>query len=286
MTTFLEIEYYFHLHLGELYDNEEIQNFYFLSCEHIEGLSRAQVQLNKKIILEEKKLQKFYSIVSQLQQQKPIQYIFGETEFYGLKFLVNENVLIPRQETEELVHWLIQDYKNKSQVQILDIGTGSGCIPISLAHFLPQAKLQALDVSESALQLAAKNATLNNTPVLFHQFDILSNKFPESFDTVLFDCIVSNPPYIRTSEAELMHRNVLHFEPHLALFVTDEKPLLFYEAIANFAQYYLKKGGAIYFEINEALGKEVVTLLENKAFKDIVLKKDLNGKDRMVKAIK
>jgi release factor glutamine methyltransferase len=286
MTTFLEIEYYFHLQLSELYDNEEIQNFYFLSCEHIEGLSRAQVQLNKKIILEENKLQKFYSIVSQLQQHKPIQYIFGETEFYGLKFLVNENVLIPRQETEELVHWLIQDYKNKSQVQILDIGTGSGCIPISLAHFLPQAKLQALDVSESALQLAAKNATLNNTPVLFHQFDILSNKFPESFDTVLFDCIVSNPPYIRTSEAELMHKNVLDFEPHLALFVTDDKPLLFYAAIANFAQFYLKKGGAIYFEINEALGKEVVTLLENKAFKDIVLKKDLNGKDRMVKAIK
>lgn len=286
MATLSEMEFYYHLHLSERYDKEEIQIFYFLSCEYLVGLTRAAVHLSKEKNLDDNKLSKFYSIVNQLKQEQPIQYILGETEFYGLKFFVNENVLIPRQETEELVHWIIQDYKNKSQVQILDIGTGSGCIPISLAHFLPLAKLQALDVSESALELAAKNATINNTAVLFHQSDILGKKFPANFETGSFDCIVSNPPYIRSSEKVQMSKNVLNFEPHLALFVNDDTPLLFYEAIANFAQAYLKKEGNIYFEINEALGNEVVTLLESKAFRTIELKQDLNGKDRMIKASK
>lgn len=286
MATFSEVEYYFHSQLSEHYDKMEIQNFYFLSCEQVVGLTRMQVQLSKEISLEETQLQKIYSIVNQLQKQQPIQYILGETEFYGLRFLVNENVLIPRQETEELVHWMIQDFKNKTDLQILDIGTGSGCIAVSLAKFLPLAKLHAMDISQHALELASENANRNSVSVLFYKYDILKSNIPAFDEAVLFDCIVSNPPYIRASEAELMNQNVLHFEPHLALFVTDEAPLLFYESIANFAQLYLKRDGAIYFEINEAFGKEVVALLERKAFKEIVLKKDLNGKDRMIKAKK
>lgn len=220
------------------------------------------------------------SAFSQLLEKKPIQYILGKAPFYGREFKVNSSVLIPRNETEELVHLIIKENK-KLNLRILDIGTGSGCIPISLALEIPSSKIFALDISEEALNVAKENAEMLEAGVEFLQIDILNDEIPVKD----LDIIVSNPPYVCESEKSLMHENVLNFEPHLALFVTDNDPLIFYKIIAQKAKSILILGGKLYFEINEALGQKVYELLEELGYKEIVILKDLNDKDRIVKAM-
>jgi release factor glutamine methyltransferase len=216
---------------------------------------------------------------TQLLAHQPIQYVLGEADFYLLKFKVNRNVLIPRPETEELVYLIIQEQKNKP-VNILDIGTGSGCIPIALKKNLPLAQLIAIDISNEALALAEKNATLNRVEVTFYKADALnlqSSNWPQ------FDVIVSNPPYIAQSEMEIMDENVKAHEPHLALFVNDDEPLIFYDKIGDFALTNLKSGGMLYFEINQQLAHETANLLIKKGFQTTLIK-DINQNYRILKA--
>jgi release factor glutamine methyltransferase len=236
----------------------------------------------KEISLEEK--EKFESAIQRLSKHKPIQYILGETEFFGLKFKVNKNVLIPRPETEELVQWILDDVgasKNPSNLKILDIGTGSGCIAISLAKNLPDVEIFALDVSEKALKTARENAGLNGVNVNFIQADILNLEAL----TGKFDIIVSNPPYVREMEKVEMHRNVLENEPNLALYVKDADPLIFYGTIAKLAQVGLQNNGNLYFEINQYLAEETEDILKNTGFKT-ELKKDIFGNYRMLRGRK
>ncbi|MEO8796210.1 MAG: peptide chain release factor N(5)-glutamine methyltransferase, partial [Daejeonella sp.] len=227
------------------------------------------------------------SILDELKTGKPLQYILGETEFYDLPFKVNPSVLIPRPETEELVDWIIKDLLSRKQTkpEILDIGTGSGCIPIALKKNIPEAKVSAIDISGAALETAIKNSVLNKVEVKFHLHDILNTE-SGFFNDSEFDIVVSNPPYVTLSEKNLMHQNVLEHEPHLALFVDDNDPLIFYKAITKFASAHLKKDGVLYLEINENLGGETVSLLKGFGFKNVELRKDLPGKDRMIRAEK
>jgi len=273
----------FYEQLRDLYPETEIQSFFNILVEFKLNLTRIEVALKPEYDLKEIDLDFFEKAVKDLKKQVPIQHIIGETEFYGLTFNVNNNVLIPRPETEELVNWIIDDSKLKiqnSKLKILDIGTGSGCIPISLAKNLPNAEIQAMDISPEALKISKKNAENNDVTIQFIEIDILNTlTLPSTFDV-----IVSNPPYVRELEKEKMEDNVLAHEPHLALFVKDENPLLFYNKIANLAKNHLSKNGSIYFEINQYLGKETVELLKSKGFSTIEIKKDVFGVDRMIKA--
>lgn len=267
--------------LVSLYEEKEIESFFYIILEKLHGLKRIDLALHPEIILDGNHLKQWKSIVSDLKIQKPIQYILGETEFYGLPFEVNENTLIPRPETEELVGLILSnDQINQSTnpLKIVDIGTGSGCIAIALAKNIPTADVYAIDVSEKALEVAQKNAKQNEVVVTFLQRNIL-----ETEDLLQqFDIIVSNPPYVRNLEKAEINANVLEYEPHLALFVEDNDALLFYRKIASLAKKNLKLNGQLYFEINQYLGKETVELLENLAFQNIVLKKDIYGNDRMI----
>jgi release factor glutamine methyltransferase len=211
----------------------------------------------------------------------PIQYILGETEFYGLPFYVNESVLIPRPETEELVDWIQKENYKSAELNILDIGTGSGCIAIALRHEFPSSTVDAFDVSEKALETAKQNATHNKLEVNFKAVDILN---APAFNKK-WDIIVSNPPYITENEKDTILSNVLDHEPHLALFVPDNDPLLFYREIAFFAQQYLTPAGKLYFEINRNAGNHTLELLTGMGYRDVELRKDISGNDRMVRAI-
>lgn len=267
--------------LNAHYPQEEIESFIRLIFSWMKNYSITDIILKKDEELDADERQKLVTIVERLKMFEPIQYILGETEFYGLTFRLSQDVLIPRPETEELVDWILRDSPIPS-ARILDVGTGSGCIPISLKKQLVQANVSACDISPKALQIARNNTLLNQVDVNFFELDILNTTtyaLPEKLDI-----LVSNPPYIRNSEKELMHDNVLRFEPHLALFVDDESPLIFYNALAKFGSKNLNPGGLIYWEINEAYGIECYELLEKEGFSDIVLRKDLNGKDRMIKA--
>lgn len=266
--------------LENKYPTTEIQSFFNILIEFKLNLSRVEAALQGDYNIENNNLEYLKKAISQLQNNTPIQYITGQTEFYGLTFNVNENVLIPRPETEELVNWIVKDFKSKTNIKILDIGTGSGCIPITLAKELPSAKVSAIDISKEALTTAKSNTVLNNVEVNFIEKDILNtSKLLSNFDV-----IVSNPPYVRELEKKQMQQNVLAHEPHLALFVKNENPLLFYEKIAELASQNLNQNGALYFEINEYLGKETAALLASKGFENIELKKDFFGVDRMLKA--
>jgi release factor glutamine methyltransferase len=266
--------------LVKLYGLSEAKSIVFMTIKHYSGLSFAEILSGKKIDTETER--KIIEALNKSLEKKPIQYILGETEFYGRKFIVNENVLIPRYETEELVDLIVQENRS-DRVNILDIGAGSGCIAISLDCELPNATVYAIDISVEALVLAVQNCNHNRANVLFAEYDILGNaKF--SYDTK-FEIIVSNPPYVRMSEKRHMHENVLKHEPHIALFVEDDSPLVYYEACLRFAGNYLADRGKIYVEINECLGKETLALFHNYGF-DAVLIKDLSGKDRIIKAIK
>jgi release factor glutamine methyltransferase len=266
------------------YPKEEVISFFNIVMEHYLGLTRLELALgpNKEISLQEK--QDFNRILLRLQRHEPIQYILGEASFFGLKFKVDNNVLIPRPETEDLVSWILSDLSENDPVtslNILDIGTGSGCIAISLAKNLPQAKLTALDISKPALEMASKNAKLNGVEVQFINEDVLNlNSIPGTFDI-----IVSNPPYVRDLEKKEMHRNVLENEPNQALYVRDTDPLIFYKQITVLAKEALKSGGFLYFEINQYLAEETEQLMKDSGFETIV-KKDIFGNFRMIKGIK
>jgi len=219
-------------------------------------------------------------MIRRLKKNEPIQYIIGIETFGGLTFEVNQNVLIPRPETRELVEWITEDCQLEDPCKILDIGTGSGCIAISLAKLLGQAEVEAWDVSEEALQVARRNAERNQVDVLFRKMDVLGD-VPEG---MLYDVIVSNPPYIAEKEKPQMEHNVLDWEPSIALFVPDEDPLLFYRRIAQLGGSMLKKGGSLYYEINQAYGQETMGMLASMGYQSIELRKDAWGNDRMVKA--
>ena len=268
--------------LKNIQDEQEIESFFFILTEYLLHLKRVDVALNPDFEISDAAIEKWNAILSELQQEKPIQYITGEAWFYGLRFEVNENTLIPRPETEELVEWIIESQKSKVQSQkleILDIGTGSGCIPISLKTNFPQANVSAIDVSEQALEVAKINAVSNNVEVNFIQANILEVEDLNQH----FDIVVSNPPYVRNLEKQEIKKNVLDYEPHLALFVEDTDALLFYRKIAQLALKNLSPNGLLFFEINQYLGNETVDLLENLGFKNIELKKDIYGNDRMIK---
>ncbi len=267
--------------LKNIQDEQEIESFFFILTEYLHNLKRVDVALNPNFKLSDAEVEKWNKILSELQQEKPIQYITGEAWFYGLRFEVNENTLIPRPETEELVEWILNSpiIKHPSPINILDIGTGTGCIPISIKTNLSQANVSAIDVSEKALEVAKRNAVSNKVDISFIQADILEVEDLNQH----FDIIVSNPPYVRNLEKQEIKKNVLDYEPHLALFVEDTDALLFYRKIAQLALKNLSPNGLLFFEINQYLGKETVELLENLGFKNIELKKDIYGNNRMIK---
>lgn len=268
--------------LSKLYPETEIQGFVRIIFELVLNFSYTDILLQKEKTLEVADIATIKAIVQRLKTYEPIQYILSETEFYDLKFKVNRETLIPRPETEELVHWIINS-SIKSGAQILDIGTGSACIPVALKNELGNAKVTGVDISEGALAIAKENAALNNLDVDFFQVDILNW---QNYDWQNYDVIVSNPPYVRESEKKQMETNVLEYEPDGALFVDDNNPLIFYKTIAEFAQTKLKENGYLFFEINEYLGNEMIELVKCLGFREIKLRKDLNNKDRMLRCKK
>ncbi len=282
-------QYFLNSLLG-YYPQEEIASFFYIASEFFLGYKRIDVSLNEEKLIEGNNYNEFQEVIERLKTYEPIQYILGETEFYGLPFKVDKGVLIPRPETEELVDWiitchseLVEESKEK-QINILDIGTGSGCIAISLAKHMPNAKVFALDVSEEALDVARSNAKENDADITFIKADILNLK--EELKNKQFDVIVSNPPYVRMLEKEMMQDNVLKYEPHLALFVENNDALLFYREITMLSKKVLKDQGLLFFEINEFLGDATCSLLEEHGFQNIELRKDISQKDRMIKATK
>ena len=258
------------------YSDKELISIAYIVIEEILGLNKINVIINNANVISTNDEVKINEIIKDLIVNKPIQYILGKANFFNLSFIVNKHVLIPRQETEQLINWIL-NYEFNS---VLDIGTGSACIPISLSKN-STANITAIDISSNAIKIAKKNADNYNLNITFLCEDIF--KFnPDS----KFDLIVSNPPYVLKSEMKKMHKNVLNFEPHNALFVEDSDPLIFYNYIAQFAFKYLNSKGALFFEINESFGVEIKLILNKLDFVNIELKKDLNGKDRMIKAIK
>jgi len=268
--------------LSSIYDVGEAESFFYLVLEKIKQLKRIDLALNPDLILTNKEIQEWELILEQLKLEIPVQYLLGKTSFYGLDFEVNSDVLIPRPETEELVEWIIsnnQTHKSTNPLRILDIGTGSGCIAIALAKNIQNSKVHAFDISEKALATAIKNAAINEVNITFLLKNILETEDLEQ----QFDIIVSNPPYVRELEKQEIKKNVLDNEPHLALFVEDNDALLFYRKIAELAQKNLTQNGQLYFEINQYLGNEMIELLEKMNFKNIELRKDIYGNDRMIR---
>ncbi|MCC6251817.1 MAG: peptide chain release factor N(5)-glutamine methyltransferase [Bacteroidia bacterium] len=280
--TYSELKLHWRNKLGNIYNQDECDHLFYHTCYYIKQWGKARVLFEKDTTLTPEDLNTFAQVLKDLQVHKPIQYIFEETEFYKLRFKVDEDVLIPRPETEELVDWVVKDYLGKRKIKLLDIGTGSGCIAVALAKNLISPLVYALDVSPKSLIVADINAKENNVEINLLNVDIL-----ELTDAVMdeqFDIIISNPPYILPLEADKMEKNVLAYEPHLALFVSNNDPLQFYKAISNFALLNLIKGGSLYFETHENYHKEVVELLKEKGFINIQSKKDLQNKPRFVKA--
>ena len=268
--------------LTPIYDAGEAESFFYLILEEKQKLKRIDLALQPDLLFLDCEIVVWNSILEELKKEIPIQYLLGKTTFYGLDFEVNPNVLIPRPETEELVEWIIRNnlkIEKFKDLKILDIGTGSGCIAISLAKNIINATVSAIDVSEQALATAKKNAQNNSVNVSFINQDILET---ENLGQQ-FDIIVSNPPYVRNLEKEEIKKNVLDNEPHLALFVEDKDALIFYKKIADLALKNLTTNGILFFEINQYLGPETVALLEELQFKDIELRKDIYGNDRMIR---
>ncbi len=272
--------------LGGIYQHREAVNIAHIVIEKITGLTKTERLIHKQAVITEAQKIQLQNFTQQLIQHKPVQYVLQEAWFAGMKFYVDEHVLIPRPETEELVETILAGINTpvEKNLSILDIGTGSGCIAVALKKKLPGSTVHGLDISEEALSIAKKNATANKVGVDFFQTDILNidplKRFP------VFDIIVSNPPYIQQSEAGEMLSNVLKYEPHGALFVPDEDALVFYRYIADFALQYLKhEKGKLYFEINEIMREQITGLLKQKGFSEIQFKKDLQGKDRMMWAV-
>ncbi|PKG42245.1 peptide chain release factor N(5)-glutamine methyltransferase [Psychroflexus sp. MES1-P1E] len=280
MTDLKKLKQDFFKALQPIYEAGEISNFFKWLAEDLLDLKTHDLLLESEANLDSKRLVEFKKAQSRLEAQEPIHYILGYTEFFGLRFKVNTSVLIPRPETEELVEWILEDQKfSKSQLSILDLGTGSGCIPIALAKHLPQAKFKALDISSEALKLAELNSEDNNTKIEYTQADLLTLKhLPEEIDIV-----VSNPPYVKFNEQAQMQDNVLKNEPHLALFVKDSDPLIFYRRIAELTSKMTKRP-LVYVEINQYLAQETRQLFQSFGFQSLELRKDFRGNYRMLKA--
>tara|TARA_B100000795_G_scaffold5483_1_gene3983 strand:+ start:5450 stop:6358 length:909 start_codon:yes stop_codon:yes gene_type:complete len=290
----------FSTNLSPIYPKTEIDSFFFILVDEYLDLQRIDVTLNPDFKITEDKVSLLNRALNRLKNEEPIQYIIGNTEFYGFPFLVDENTLIPRPETEELVEWILleaaklQSSNTSKSLHILDIGTGSGCIPISLAKKLPTATVSAIDISVNALKIAKNNAALNKVKIEFIEADILQTEHLNIFansstlcntsSKKQFNIMVSNPPYVRELEKTEIQNNVLQNEPHLALFVSNENPLIFYDKIADLAKQHLTKYGVLFFEINQYLGKETSKMLSEKGFKNIELRKDISGNERMIKA--
>jgi release factor glutamine methyltransferase len=264
------------------YEEREAEALLFILIEEFAGISKAKVISEPGLTITESELLKIHFAVKDLTKHKPIQYILGKTEFYGLPIKVNPDVLIPRPETEELVDLVIKENRFLKNLRILDIGTGSGCIAIALQKNLADAELVAIDISLKAINTAKQNSTLNGTEINFRCVDFLNESNWSQLG--YFNVIVSNPPYVRNSEKTQMKKNVLDFEPELALFVEDENPYVFYKTIADFSIRYLKKPGKVYCEINQYLSEGVLDLFVSHGFSDVNLIKDLNGNNRVIKA--
>ncbi|MFL5728729.1 MAG: peptide chain release factor N(5)-glutamine methyltransferase [Cytophagaceae bacterium] len=266
-----------------MYEDQERFNIAYLILEDLFGITKTDLMLDKKVA--EIYPDKIKDIINRLNKAEPIQYILGHTEFYGRKFKVSRHVLIPRPETEELVDLIVQENRKIKNSSVLDIGTGSGCIAVSLKKEIPGASVFALDISKEALAVAGQNARELGAEAVLIESDI-RNYDKNTFQGMSFNIIVSNPPYVTDSEKTLMHPNVLNYEPETALFVRDEDPLLFYRTIAEFGNKYLKPGGTCYFEINERYGEQIKALFEKNKYINIRIIRDLHGKDRFAAASK
>jgi len=282
MSTLADLKRRFREDLILLYPRQEIDQFFAMTAFEYLGYSRAEIQLRLQENLAESQVKMMETVLQGLQIEEPIQYLLGYAEFYGLRLKVNPSVLIPRPETEELIRWITDELRITSP-SILDLATGSGCIAISLRKAMPHASVFAIDKSIEALNLAQKNAEINNVGVEFFAFDILAQ---ESFGFMSFDLMVSNPPYVTFEDKKKMDRNVLDFEPHMALFVPGDDPLIFYRKILDLADGHLNKGGKIFFEINESFAGEIRSLLMDRGYTSVEIRKDLNGRFRMAKGIK
>lgn len=269
--------------LLSLYTPAEIKQLFLMTYTFLMKKNSTHYMLNSTSEVEETILPQFLNVMEELQTGRPIQHILGEADFYGLRLSVNEHTLIPRPETEELVEWIIRDHQHREQLSILDVGTGSGCIALALKKHLPRATVDAIDLQGEAITVARANATNLRLSVNFIQADILE------WDSFLqedqrYDIIVSNPPYITPREQKDMHQNVLLYEPHSALFVEEQAPLLFYDVIAEMGKKHLSPNGNLYFEINQYLGRETSDLLAKKGYEEVTLRQDLNDVNRMIKA--
>ncbi len=277
--------------LQTIYEVSEAESIANIVFEEILYIKKQHIFFLDKQI-NDGEIEQLNFILGKLLKHEPVQYVLGVADFFGFRFKVDKNVLIPRRETEELVDLIIKDVRNtkpesgsqiEKEINILDIGTGSGCIAISLKKNLPFAQLTAIDISKEAIKVATENAFLNKVSIDFIEADILNSQL-SSLDSQ-FNIIVSNPPYITVEEKNKMLKNVLEFEPHNALFITNNDPLQFYKAIADFAKDHLKENGKLYFEINEMFGNEVKEMLEDKDFTQVEIIKDMQGKERIVKCI-
>jgi len=268
--------------LKDIYSESEIRTISNAIISKITGMSYTEIILNKNTIFSEEQRNLLDSFISALKKNIPLQYILGQTEFMGLTFEVNSSVLIPRPETEELIEWILEINQEKQINSMLDIGTGSGCIAVSLAKFIQGSNVIAFDISDEAIAVATRNAKSNQVNISFQQRDILNAPFCEE----KWDTIVSNPPYIPEIEKANMNKNVLDYEPHLALFVTNEDPLIFYRKIAEFALCHLETEGNLFFEIHYDQALNIKTLLESLSFKHVEIRKDMSGNDRMIRAVK
>ena len=274
--------------LRDFYPDNEIKSLSYLMLEYLFHIDKSSILWCKDKQLSLNEYFRLQEIIDELKNYRPIQYITGETEFYGLKLKVDENVLIPRPETEELVECIVKELpllnplqRRKKKYIFLDIGTGSGCIAVTLAKHFPEAEVYALDISDKALDIARQNAIENQVNVHFFKHDIVNNKF-FPLNSIMFDCIVSNPPYITSKEKATMAKNVLDYEPHEAIFVPHDNPLLFYERIADLSRSHLKETGLLYLETNSLYGQAVVKMLEDKKIKSVRLLKDISGNDRII----
>ena len=276
-----EIKNIFHAELDALYPKEEVASFFSMLIEEYLGLGRFVLTMQSDLIISKEKETPLFSALARLKLQEPIQHILEKAYFMDMDFYVSKDTLIPRPETEELIRWIVEDIQPTTTMRILDIGTGSGCIAISLAKHFPNADVHALDISEGAIKVAKKNAVLNKVKVSFIEKDIFDVDVDFDFN---FDIIVSNPPYVRELEKKEMHKNVLNHEPSQALFVSNAAPLVFYKRITALAGTLLEEGGSLFFEINQYLGKETKQLIKDHNFSEIELRKDMFENDRMLKA--
>lgn len=286
MNNIKEYREWFKEELLAYYDEREIDAFFLRLMEEWEELDRITLAMEPGYELSEKSVDGLPLVVEQLKRYRPIQYILGKAWFYDLELEVNEHVLIPRPETEELVQWIISNLASRKneKLRILDIGTGSGCIALALKNHFPQAEITAIDMSASSLEVAKRNAENLELPVNFQQIDMMEKE--QTARLAAYDVIVSNPPYVREQEKAFMQKNVLDYEPENALFVPDSDALKFYRLIADFCVKHLIDNGTLYLEINEAMPNELIELLKEYQFSDILVKKDINEKARMVKAEK